>query len=493
MDIIQMICEKGTIGLTLSQSNMPFSKEGISPDLIINPQGIPSRMCVGHLLECLFGKAGAIKGMEVDGTSFNEIDIEKIKDILEEHGYERNATEYLYNGMTGQKMHVPIYIGPTYYQRLKHLVMDKMHCLKCETTEILTLNGWKKYGEFTKNDYIATLVDNKLIYEKPKEIFYYPNFNDKLYHISNSSIELDVTMKHRMWVSKLFGRAQKWQPYDFEYAEDIIGKQRKYKKDAEWDVPDYQFILKSFTDGNNKFYENKNVSMNDWLIFFGIWMAEGCAGSRKCVQIAVNKQRVKDALYPALTNMGFEYKVNGEKLSIYNMQLYNYMKDLSVGAPNKYLPDWCYKLSKLQSQILVNSMLLGDGYFSNRTTASWYSSSSKKLADDFQRLCLHAGYASNIFKHVEAEKNKVQINGRDVVNHHDIWRISVIKTKINPGVNHGHKNSQNVQQEYVYNYTGPVFCVEVNSGVFMIRSNGKTCWTGNSRSRGPITMLTHQP
>jgi len=125
MYIIQMIREKGTIGLTLSQSNMPFSEEGISPDLIINPQGIPSRMCVGHLLECLFGKAGSVLGMEVDGTSFNEIDIEKVKDILEAHGYERNATEYLYNGMTGQKMHVPIYIGPTYYQRLKHLVMDK--------------------------------------------------------------------------------------------------------------------------------------------------------------------------------------------------------------------------------------------------------------------------------------------------------------------------------------------------------------------------------
>lgn len=119
--------QKGTIGLTLSQSNMPFSKEGISPDLIINPQGIPSRMCVGHLLECLFGKVGAIKGMEVDATSFNEIDIEKIKDILQEYGYERNATEYLYNGMTGHKMHVPIFIGPTYYQRLKHLVSDKMH------------------------------------------------------------------------------------------------------------------------------------------------------------------------------------------------------------------------------------------------------------------------------------------------------------------------------------------------------------------------------
>lgn len=119
--------QKGTIGLTLSQSNMPFTKEGISPDLIVNPQAIPSRMTVGHLIECLFGKVGAIKGMEVDGTSFNEIDIEKIKDILEDLGYERNGTEYLYNGLTGSKLQIPIFIGPTYYQRLKHLVMDKMH------------------------------------------------------------------------------------------------------------------------------------------------------------------------------------------------------------------------------------------------------------------------------------------------------------------------------------------------------------------------------
>ena len=120
-----MISEKGTIRLTMSQSDMPFTKEGISPDLIVNPQAIPSRMTIAQLIECLMGKVGAIKGMEVDGTSFNEIDIEKVKDILESLGYERNATEYMYNGMTGQRLRIPIFIGPTYYQRLKHLVMDK--------------------------------------------------------------------------------------------------------------------------------------------------------------------------------------------------------------------------------------------------------------------------------------------------------------------------------------------------------------------------------
>ena len=82
-------------------------------------------MTVGQLVECLLGKVAAIKGMEADGTSFNQIDIESIKDELEKLGYERNSYEYMYNGFTGQRLKIPIFIGPTYYQRLKHLVMDK--------------------------------------------------------------------------------------------------------------------------------------------------------------------------------------------------------------------------------------------------------------------------------------------------------------------------------------------------------------------------------
>jgi hypothetical protein len=197
-----MICEKGTIGLTLSQSNMPFTEDGISPDLIINPQGIPSRMCVGHLLECLFGKVGALLGMEVDGTSFIDMDIEKIKDMLENLGYERNATEYLYNGMTGQKMKVPIYIGPTYYQRLKHLVMDKMHCVTGDH-EVFTENGWINIKNITKDIKILTLKDNLEVFDYPTEIHKYENNNLKtLYSVKNENIDTIITEGHRVFVNE---------------------------------------------------------------------------------------------------------------------------------------------------------------------------------------------------------------------------------------------------------------------------------------------------
>jgi hypothetical protein len=467
---------------------MPFTKDGVRPDIIVNPNAIPSRMTIGQLVECLVGKVASLQGMDADGTPFEEYDLKSVEDKLEELGYSRDGREHMYNGMTGEKMNTMIFIGPTYYQRLKHLVSDKLHCLKVETTQILTKTGWKWYHELSKKDKIATLDNNKLVYNKPKNIFYYPNYKGKMYRIKNQNIDLDVTLNHRMWVSKPYGRQREWLQYDFEIAEDIIGKHRRYKKDAEWKAPDYQFKLPEHIDGHNKLHSEKIVDMDAWLTFFGIWIAEGWTHNR--IQIAVNKQRVKNALYPAITKLGYEYTVSNEKLSIYNVQLTRYMEQFSLGAPNKYLPDWVFELSKKQTQLLIHSMQLGDGSFDRTTTASRYYTSSEKLADQFMHLCLHAGWACNKAIHFEAGTNTCKIRGRELTNHHDIWYLSVIKTKLHPTVNHGHTHEQKVQEEYTYDFEGDVFCVEVPSGVFMVRSDGKACWTGNSRARGPKTNLT---
>lgn len=198
-----MISEKGTIGLTMSQSDMPFTKEGISPDLIVNPQAIPSRMTIAQLIECLMGKVGAIKGMEVDGTSFNEIDIEKVKDMLESLGYERNATEYMYNGMTGQRLRIPIFIGPTYYQRLKHLVMDKMHCLT-GTHEVFTEKGWINIKDVTTNIKVLTLNNNIESFNYPTEIHKYEEDGHQLrtlFYVKNENIDTIMTEGHRVFVN----------------------------------------------------------------------------------------------------------------------------------------------------------------------------------------------------------------------------------------------------------------------------------------------------
>lgn len=131
--------QKGTIGITLSASDMPFTENGIQPDIIMNPHAIPSRMTIGQLIECLSGKAGSIIGHKIDGTPFMDPDIETIKDALESYGYDREGTEHLFNGMTGELLRAKIFIGPTYYQRLKHMVDDKIHSRARGPCTVLTM------------------------------------------------------------------------------------------------------------------------------------------------------------------------------------------------------------------------------------------------------------------------------------------------------------------------------------------------------------------
>jgi DNA-directed RNA polymerase II subunit RPB2 len=155
--------QKGTIGITYRQANMPFTKDGISPDIIVNPNAIPSRMTIGQLIECLIGKVSALRCHETDGTPFQDWDIERIKDILEELGYNREGEEYLYNGMTGKRLESTIFIGPTYYQRLKHMVSDKIHSRSTGAVTILTRqapegrsrDGGLRFGEMERDCVIA--------------------------------------------------------------------------------------------------------------------------------------------------------------------------------------------------------------------------------------------------------------------------------------------------------------------------------------------------
>ena len=119
--------QKGTIGNIIPERDMPFTKDGIRPDIIINPHAIPSRMTIGQLKETLLGKVLVNLGLFGDGTSFGEYDIKDISKELLKVGFEMNGNEILYNGLTGEQIKSDVFIGPVFYQRLKHMVSDKQH------------------------------------------------------------------------------------------------------------------------------------------------------------------------------------------------------------------------------------------------------------------------------------------------------------------------------------------------------------------------------
>lgn len=121
--------QKGTVGLVIPEQDMPFTKDGIRPDIIINPHAIPTRMTIGQLVEGITGKACAMYGGSGDCTAFNNKG-SKIKifgEMLTDVGYHSSGNEILYNGMTGDQISAEIFMGPTYYMRLKHMVKDKIN------------------------------------------------------------------------------------------------------------------------------------------------------------------------------------------------------------------------------------------------------------------------------------------------------------------------------------------------------------------------------
>uniref|UniRef100_A0A6C0D2A2 DNA-directed RNA polymerase n=1 Tax=viral metagenome TaxID=1070528 RepID=A0A6C0D2A2_9ZZZZ len=119
--------QKGTCGNIIPECDMPFTKDGLKPDIIINPHAIPSRMTIGQLKETLLGKVLLQMGMFGDGTSFGNLDIKTISEKLQRLGYESYGNELLYNGLTGEQLETTVFIGPVFYQRLKHMVNDKQH------------------------------------------------------------------------------------------------------------------------------------------------------------------------------------------------------------------------------------------------------------------------------------------------------------------------------------------------------------------------------
>ena len=156
--------QKGTIGMTYKHQDMPFTKDGIVPDIIMNPHAIPSRMTIAQLMECIMGKAGCHIGAFGDSTPYNDCSVEDIAKVLQESGMERYGNEILYNGRTGEQIKTEIFIGPTYYQRLKHMVSDKVHSrgsngpivmLTRQPSEGRARSGGLRLGEMERDCFIA--------------------------------------------------------------------------------------------------------------------------------------------------------------------------------------------------------------------------------------------------------------------------------------------------------------------------------------------------
>ncbi len=175
--------QKGVVSLLLPQEDMPFSSNGIIPDLLLNPHSLPSRMTFGHMLEMLGGKAAALSGQYFDGTPFSSNGKERIEEyskILGDFNFDKLGDEELYDGRTGKKFHAKIFQGVVYYNRLWHMVSLKLQVRSRGPVQILThqptegkpRKGGLKFGELERDALVghgaSLLIKDRMLEQSDK-------------------------------------------------------------------------------------------------------------------------------------------------------------------------------------------------------------------------------------------------------------------------------------------------------------------------------------
>jgi ribonucleoside-triphosphate reductase len=385
-----------------------------------------------------------------------------------------------------------------------------------EDTQVLTENGWKYFYEVKKGEKVFTLnpKTNKIELQEPYRFYEY-DFEGELYNFKSKKTDLLVTPGHRMLVDQYSPYSKEKYRKKFVEAKNFNPNTQFIPKGGDWEGKEEKYFILpaiqifqirnyreipfaknlAFLPNTSEVFEDvlsigslkiktsqpkfkyqlieipeKKILMDDWLKFFGFWLAEGSTTLRKRsrkgrknpyyeyqVRISQNEGNKAEEFEEVLRKLPFNYmkKKSGKKIEfvILDKQLFLYLRQFGK-YEEKFISKEIKNLSKRQLKILLDWMIKGDGYIGNGNID--YYTKSKKLADDVQEIALKLGWSANIY-----EKRKGKFKW---------YRVAVSKTK------HFRFKKENIKK---VKYKGKVYCLEVPNHTLYVRRNGKALWCGN--------------
>jgi len=373
-------------------------------------------------------------------------------------------------------------------------------------TEILTDEGWKRFDALNQTEMVATLNPNtnELEYHKPTGYICEP-FEGELNCCKNGLVEYEVTPNHNMYASVAKSLTHKKLDLELIQSEKIHGKNFHVKKDAVWvGKKEKYFVLpmlneyaefeenenyidkliskKRYNGLSEKYGYDKNIDMDNWLQFFGFWMAEGWTTKTNGLhQVGIAQTKDNGYLsymYELLIKMGFKptYTKDKKQVRVFDKMLWEYLSNFG-NAYDKFVPEEILNLSPRQLTIFLDWFIKGDGHIeNNKYTRTRAFTCSPSLANNLQEIALKIGISATI---TNRGKRTSEIKGRGIKSQYDSLVVNFTK---HHSTSKHNKNTPLIKTENQYNryYKGNVYCVEVKNHIIYVRRNGKAMWIGNS-------------
>jgi DNA-directed RNA polymerase II subunit RPB2 len=369
---------------------------------------------------------------------------------------------------------------------------DKMACA-LPTQQVLTSKGWVEIKDIDITQHkVATLdVNGNMCYEYPVNKFEYDH-NGKMYSVKNKQVEVVCTLNHKLYVKRR-ENVKDSKNYELLEAEIVMGKMMRFQKSMKNVYPDVEYMI----------FGEKQYKMDDWLQLLGMFIADGSTNKAGSIQISALKPRKIEFNTNILTKLGVNYKYDNiqDRFIILKgpyPEIYEALDNLSVGALNKYLPEYVWTLSQRQCIILLEALMEGDGHTYN-DGFSRYGTISSRLANDICRLATHCGWSGltkiaaepGDYPHLIKGSGKNKDKFHHIESKNTYYKISIIRKQNQPYIN---KKVNDSNEEKLMDYEGKVYCVEMpSSHLYYMRENifAPSMLIGNSRAgqKGTLGLI----